>query len=181
MEVIDMKVYLIRHSEPDFTQVDQAGYVGYGRDLTRLTPRGIDIADKAAKNPLFNNMQLLLVSPYTRTMETALEIVRYHPQIPVTVELLLHEWRPDKTGRKLTGYPMVKAAYEDYLHNTHNSDLNYETADEVIHRVESVLDKYKDRYDTIGCVTHGQVIRRMMNINTKTQIPYCGIYRLNYK
>lgn len=176
-----MKVYLIRHSEPDSSQVDQSDYVGYGRDLTRLTPHGIEIAQKAAHNAVFDKIQLLLVSPYTRTMETALEIVKQHPNLPTQVELLLHEWRPDKTGRNLTGYPQVKAAYNDYLHNTHNSGMDYETATEVIQRVETVLDKYRDKYDTIGCVTHGQVIRRMMGLNMKTQIPYCGIYKLNYK
>lgn len=175
-----MKVYLVRHSEPDFKQVDQAGYVGYGRNLTRLTAKGIQIAQKAATNPIFDQVQMMLISPYTRTMETALEISKQHPTIPTQVELLLHEWRPDKTGRVLTGYPQVKAAYEDYLHNTHHSGLNYETGDEVIARIVSVLDQYKDKYDTIACITHGQVIRRMMGINMKTQIPYCGIYRLNY-
>lgn len=175
-----MKVYLIRHSQPDFTQVDQAGYVGYGRDLTRLTPKGIQIAKKAAQDPIFDQIQMLLISPYTRTMETALEIVKQHPELPTQVELLLHEWRPDLTGRRLNGYPQVKAAYEDYLHNTHKSTMDYETSDHVIKRVKKVLDKYKSDYDCIGVVTHGQVIRRMLNMDMKVQIPYCGIYELDY-
>lgn len=176
-----MKVYLIRHSEPDFSQVDQAGYVGYGRDLTRLTPNGIKIAQKAAHDPIFQQIQLLLISPYTRTMETALEIIKQHPNIPTQVELLLHEWRPDLTGRKLTGLPQVNAAFKDYLHNTHNSKMDYETADQIVARVESVLDKYKNTYDSIGVITHGQVIRRMLKMDMRTSIPYCGIYKLNYK
>ena len=175
-----MKVYLIRHSQPDFKQVDQAGYVGYGRDLTRLTPYGIKVAQKAALDPIFDQMQLLLVSPYTRTMQTAMEIVKIHPDLPTQVELMLHEWRPDLTGRKLTGYPQVKAAYNDYLNNTHNSGMDYETADQIVNHVSSVLDKYKKDYDCIGCVTHGQVIRRMKGMDMRTQIPYCGIYRLDY-
>jgi Fructose-2,6-bisphosphatase len=176
-----MKVYLIRHSQPDFKQVDQAGYVGYGRDLTRLTPYGIRVAQKVALNPIFDEMQLLLVSPYTRTMQTAMEFAKKNPNLPTQVELLLHEWRPDLTGRKLTGYPQVKAAFNDYLHNTHHSNMDYETAEQLITRVKSVLDKYKDDYDCIGCVTHGQVIRRMMGLDMHTQIPYCGIYELDYK
>jgi Fructose-2,6-bisphosphatase len=97
-EDITMKIYLIRHSEPDFSQVDAAGYTGLARDLTRLTPKGIEIADKTAQSPIFNEVQMLLVSPYTRTMQTAQEILKYH-QIPTQVELLLHEWRPDKSGK----------------------------------------------------------------------------------
>ncbi|KRO00491.1 histidine phosphatase family protein [Companilactobacillus kimchiensis] len=174
-----MKVYLIRHSQPDFTQVDKAGYVGYGRDLTRLTTKGIQIADKVAQSPIFDKMQLLLVSPYTRTMETAMEFVKYN-DVPTQVELLLHEWRPDKTGRKLEGYQQVKSAYNDYVHGTHNSGFDYETPQDIINRVESVLDKYKNKYSCIGCVTHGQVIRQMVGLNLKTQIPYCGIYQIDY-
>lgn len=175
-----MKVYFVRHSQPDFQQVDQAGYVGYGRDLTRLTPKGIRIARNTATNPIFDQIQLLLISPYTRTMETALEIAKQHPDLPTQVELLLHEWRPDKSGRKLTGYPQVKAAYDDYLNNTHDSGMDYETASDVISRVKIVLDKYKQKYDCIGVITHGQVIRRIMDLDMRTQIPYCGIYEMEY-
>ena len=57
-----MKIYLIRHSEPDFSQVDAVGYTGLARDLTRLTPNGIKIADKAAQNPAFNEIQMFEIN-----------------------------------------------------------------------------------------------------------------------
>ncbi|CAJ1191583.1 hypothetical protein CPEBRM1_ABPJDJAI_01322 [Companilactobacillus paralimentarius] len=176
-----MKVYLIRHSETDFSQVDSHHYVGYGRDLSRITPNGIKIAQNAARNPIFNEIQLLLISPYTRTMETTLEIIKQHPTIPTQVELLLHEWRPDKPGRKLENYNQLKQIHKDYLNGTHSSGFDYETGPEIIERVSSVLNKYKDKYDCIGCATHGQVIRWMTGMDMASSMPYCGIYQLDYK
>jgi len=71
-----MKVYLIRHSEPDFSQIEQNHCVGFSRELTRLTPHGIALAKQLAQSSIFDETQLLLVSPYTRAMETAMEIVK---------------------------------------------------------------------------------------------------------
>lgn len=172
-----MKVYLIRHSEPDFSQVDAAGYKGLARDLTRLTPDGIKIADKAAQSPIFQEVQMILVSPYTRTMQTAHEFLKYH-QIPSQVELLLHEWRPDKANRSDATKEELDTAYQDFLNGTHNSVLDFETGDEVIARVKSVLDRYKDKYDCIACVTHGGVISQFTGERT---IPFCGIYEIDYE
>ncbi len=174
-----MKVYLIRHSEPDFQQVNQSGYMGYGRDLTRLTHNGIEIAQKASKSPILNEIQLLLVSPYTRTMETAMELVRGR-NIKTQVELNLFEWRPDKTGRELQTDEQVKQAYSDYKNGTTLGTMNPETPNDIVNRVNSVLDKYKDKYDCIGCVTHGEVIRQMANIKPDIEIPYCEIYQIEY-
>lgn len=172
-----MKVYLIRHSEPDFSQVDQAGYSGLARDLTRLTPKGIKIADKAAQDPIFKNVQMLLVSPYTRTMETAHEILKYN-DLPYQVELLLHEWSPDKSNRMQPSGDEVGQAYNDYLDGTHKSNLDFETREEVMGRVNSVLDRYKDKYDCIACVTHGGV---MTQYTGDRMTPFCGIYEIDYK
>lgn len=171
-----MKVFLIRHSEPDFSQVDQAGYTGLARDLTRLTPKGIEIADRTAQNPIFQKLQLLLISPYTRTMQTAQEILKYN-QIPTQVELLLREWSPDKSDLQQPNDEQVKLAYQDYLNGTNYSGLDFETKVEVHNRVTSVLDWYKGHYDRIGVVTHGGVITEMTGA---TDIPYCGIYEIDY-
>lgn len=36
-----MKIYLIRHGEPDYGPVTNAGYTGFGRDLSPLTKQGV--------------------------------------------------------------------------------------------------------------------------------------------
>lgn len=176
-----MKVYLIRHSEPDFSQVKAANYLGYRRELTRLTPNGIQIAKKMATDQIFKEVEMLLISPYTRTLETALEITRQHPQIPTQIELALHEWAPDKNDQARQTDQEVKTAYQDFINQTHLSTLNFESGSEVRNRVKSVLDRYKTKYDCIAVVTHGIVIRQMMQLNNDVDIPYCGIYKLIYK
>jgi hypothetical protein len=60
------------------------------------------------------------------------------------------------------------------------SDFDYETGSEIIDCVSFVLDKYKDKYDCIGCVTHGQVIRWMTGMDMSSSMPYCGIYQIKY-
>jgi len=174
-----MKIYLIRHSETDFTQIDQAGCIGFSRELTRITPHGITLAKQLAHNPIFKETQLLLVSPYTRTMETAMEVIKQN-DLPTQVELMLHEWMPDKTGRKIASYRQLQEVYADYLNGTHLSGFDYESPTEVKQRVETVLDHYKSDYDCIACVTHGQVIKQLTGITDDADLEYCGIYQIEY-
>lgn len=173
-----MKIYLIRHTEPDYQQVTEANYKGFGRDLSRITEKGIHQAKKLAEQPLFDEVELLLVSPYTRTMQTALEIVKERKQpLTINVELLLHEWLPDKTGTKLESCDQVGPAYQDYLNQTNFSKLECETQEEVKRRVEQVFDKYKQEYNSIVCITHAEVIKLFTGVE---RVAYCGIYELEY-
>ncbi|WP_207942255.1 hypothetical protein DOK78_000653 [Enterococcus sp. DIV2402] len=172
-----MKIYLIRHGEPDYGQVTEAKYKGFGRDLSRLTSDGIQQAQAIANHAIFDESELLLVSPYTRTMQTALEITRFK-EIPVCVELLLHEWLPDKTGYKFENPEQMKVAYHDYLKGTKTSDLEFETKEEVYQRVASVFQHYKNAgYTCIACVTHAEVIRVFTKVE---RVKYCGIYEMAY-
>ena len=174
-----MKVYLIRHAEPQYEQVTEAGYVGYGRDLGALTDAGIQMAQTAALDPMWSQVQLVLSSPYTRALQTTLELVRDTP-IPVKVALGLHEWRPDVTGRELANDQQAIQAYQVYIANHRQlspaSPLHYETGAQVKTRVKKVLDRYK-AYDCIACVTHGEVIRQFVD---QDNIDYCQIFEINY-
>ena len=66
-----MKIVFIRHGEPDFSEVDSRGFIGQGRDFAPLTKNGINQAEKVSKNPLLNNAQIIISSPYTRALQTA--------------------------------------------------------------------------------------------------------------
>ncbi len=174
-----MKIYLIRHGDPDYDQVTAAKYVGFGRDLSRLSEAGIQRARSIADNPIFDNIEQLVVSPYTRTMQTALEIIKVRAkELPVSVELLLHEWLPDKTGTKLKNPEQVKAAYLDYTNGTKFAELECETQTEVFERVKKVFDSYKQRnYQAIACVTHAEVIKLFAHVE---RVDYCEIYEIDY-
>lgn len=141
-----MRIYLIRHSEPDYEPVTEAGYVGYGRDLAGLSEKGITIAKQAAQNSLFEKVELLLSSPYTRALQTALEISKKQ-NLEVKVELGLHEWRPDKTGRVLSSPQQVKEAFEYYEKYqgmlTPDAPFAYESSTEMRHRAKKFLTSIK--------------------------------------
>ena len=170
-----MKVYLIRHSEPTYQQVTTAGLTGFGRELGGLTDRGIMLAQQCAQQPLFAQVQLILSSPYTRALQTALEIVRFN-DIPLKVELGLHEWLPDNTGIRTDTDEQAATAYKLYRQHagkrTIASPLPYETAAEMKTRVLATLNKYATSYDCIACVTHGEVMRQF---GDQKDVDYCGV------
>ncbi|KRL12420.1 histidine phosphatase family protein [Schleiferilactobacillus perolens] len=174
-----MKVYLIRHSEPDYSQVRAAGYAGFGVDLAGLTPHDVQISQECAKNAIFREVQVLVSSPYTRALQTAAEIVRRN-NIPLHVELGLHEWRPDKTGICQHTRADADAAFKEYHdhHGLHASDdhWDYETSTEVKDRMSAALAKYS-RYDCIACVTHGEAMRQFGDWQ---RIDYCAIKEIEF-
>ena len=43
-----MDLLLVRHGEPDYSDVDKRGYAGHGRDLAKLTEKGVQQAEQAA-------------------------------------------------------------------------------------------------------------------------------------
>ncbi|BDZ31689.1 histidine phosphatase family protein [Lactiplantibacillus sp. WILCCON 0030] len=175
-----MKIYLIRHGEPDYTDVTANHYVGYGRDLGGLTPAGIKMAQRCAQQPELQQVQLILTSPFTRTMATTLEIAR-QVDVPVKVELGLHEWQPDRTGTLIENKAQVLESYTQYQRTPHQRPANfpypYETSDEVRARVTAVFDKYAKQYDCIACVTHGEVMHQLTG---QAKFDYCEIWPMTY-
>jgi len=161
-----MQVHLIRHSEPTYAQVNKANFTGFGRELGALTAHGIELAQQRAHDPLFQNVQLMLTSPYTRALQTALEIVRFN-DLPLKVELGLHEWLPDISGQRTDTDEEASAAYATYRQNNGErisyGGLPYESAVEVKNRVTDTLAKYAQQYDCTACVTHGEVMRQFGN------------------
>lgn len=170
-----MKVYLIRHSEPTYSTVTAAGYVGYGRDLAGLSERGIAIAKETSHNPIFQKIELMLASPYTRALQTAHYLAKPY-DFDLKVELGLLEWRPDLSGRRLTSEAQSFAAFREYCRDkTHRNPgypLEYETGEEVKARMLQVLAKYQEDYSRIACVTHGEAMRQFVG---EKKIAYCGI------
>ncbi|GAB6092925.1 histidine phosphatase family protein [Furfurilactobacillus curtus] len=169
-----MKVFLIRHSEPDYTAVTEAGFSGFGRDLSSLSANGISLAQQCAQSPIFKNVELILSSPYTRALATAAEIVRFN-NIPLHIELGLHEWRPDRTDRYLKNGNQAYDAWLIYKKNhgqrTNDNYWDYETSTEVRARALKVLSAYS-KYHCLACVTHGEVMRQFGDWQ---QIKYCEI------
>ncbi|MCG0632630.1 nickel transporter [Lactiplantibacillus plantarum] len=108
-------------------------------------------------------------------MQTALEIVRFN-DIPLKVELGLHEWLPDETGSRTDTDEQAATAYKLYRQHagkrTTASPRPYESAAEMKARVLATLNKYAASYDCIACVTHGEVMRQFGN---QKDVDYCGV------
>ena len=91
-----MKIFFIRHGEPDKLEVDKRGFIGQGRDLAPLTELGIKQAEEVSENPILKGCQIIVSSPYTRALQTS-AIISKNLGIDIKVEVDIHEFIPDKT------------------------------------------------------------------------------------
>lgn len=161
---------LIRHGEPDYTEIDKRKYKGFGNDLAPLTEKGIEQVIEAAKDPILSGAELIISSPYTRTMHTA-SILARELNLDFKVELDLMEWIPDKTY-SYDDYAQVVKWREIFDSNDgkHVSDTdNWEEKNEIATRVQKVLEKYTN-YSKVIVVTHGIVITTLTGVYK----PHCA-------
>lgn len=161
---------LIRHGDPDYSEIDKRKYKGFGNDLAPLTEKGINQVVAAAKDPQFLDTDLIITSPYTRTMHTA-SILSKELNIDFKVELDLMEWIPDKTY-SYDDYAQVVKWREIFDSNDgkHASDSdNWEEKNEILNRVQNVLKKYTN-YSKVIVVTHGIVITTLTGVYK----PHCA-------
>ncbi|MDF2587875.1 MAG: histidine phosphatase family protein [Anaerocolumna sp.] len=173
-----MDIIFIRHGEPDYILCDDRGFIGQGRDMAPLSQLGIEQSEIVSRNEILFGSQLIVSSPYTRALQTA-AIISKNTQIPIQVEVDLHEFIPDKTFR-------MKGAEESHQFHKDFCDCkgvypigetkNWETIDEIISRVKPTLNKYMS-YNKIIVVAHGGVIRRFVG---KGLIEHCYPYKVEY-
>lgn len=88
--------YLVRHGEADYAEVDARDYAGAARDWASLSPQGVRQAEEAAARLRSTGAVRIVSSPLTRALQTAAILARTL-DLPVAVELDLHEWLPDRT------------------------------------------------------------------------------------
>lgn len=173
-----MKIVLIRHGEPDYTEVRQRKFMGHGLDLAHLTDAGKEQAKKVAADPALDGIELIVSSSYTRALHTA-SIISRVKDIPIEIELDLHEWLPDLTFTYMTdvfAINAVKALTANKGIRPPYSEIKYEELSAVFDRANACLKKYL-KYEKIAAVSHGMLIRQFQYAK---QIPYCGITEIDY-
>ncbi len=156
---------LIRHATPDYSIIDKRHYRAFGNDLAPLTPSGEIEAKNVCQKDVLKGTQLILTSPYTRTLQTA-AILSKELNIPFKVEIDLMEWIPDKMYMYDEYSKVVewrKHYEENNGKNTYPED-NFEEKHEIITRVNNVLKKYTN-YSKIVVVTHGMIINALTGID----------------
>ena len=160
------KFILIRHGEPDYSYVDKNNYSGFGHELAKLKEDKESTIIELSENKELKNADLIITSPYTRTMQTACILSRAL-NLKVIVEEDLMEWRAD-INFKYNGYDDIKKAKEEYEKNNgiHNKSdqYNWEEKRSLRERAEKVLFRYKN-YNKIIVVAHGILIKALTNTN----------------
>jgi broad specificity phosphatase PhoE len=172
------KIVFMRHSEPDYSFVEERKYIGHGIDLAQLTENGIQIAENASLDSRLNDADIIVSSPYTRALQTA-AIISKNRQLNIKIELDLHEWMPDLSFQYSSKELASKAnrlCIEQKGVCPDNSEIKYENLEDVFCRAKKALLRYSG-YKKIIVVTHGIVIRRFA---FEPNIPFCGITEIDF-
>ena len=168
------KFILVRHGEPTYDEVVKLGFKGTSLALAPLTPQGISDVKKTAENKVFENSDILISSPYTRTMQTA-SIIAKRQDLDVNVEPLLHEWIPDLSNNYNTEeefLKLIRIAKNDWelkkQNHNHICIFKTEAIDHVQKRAIAALSKYLD-YNKVIVISHGLLISTLFKEKVKLQ------------
>lgn len=172
------KIVFMRHSEPDYSFVEEKKYIGHGMDLAQLSENGIRIAENASLDSRLNNADIIVSSPYTRALQTA-AIISKNRRLDIKIELDLHEWMPDLSFQYSSKEQASKAnrLCIEYMGICPNdSEIKFENLEDVFRRAKKALLKYSN-YKKIIVVTHDIVIQRF---SFEPNIPFCGISEIDF-
>ena len=70
-----MKIIFVRHGEPDYRELEERSYTGFGIDLAPLSEKGRQQAQELSKNSLLSSAEIIVSSAVTRALETASYVV----------------------------------------------------------------------------------------------------------
>ncbi len=164
-----MKIIFVRHVEPDYRELEERSYTGFGMDLAPLSEKGRQQAQELSTNPLFHSAEIIISSAVTRALETA-SYVACATGLPLRVEPLLHEWQVYESGTD--NFEKARILFlENRGELLPNSPIQYETATEMRARFLESMAKYRD-HQTVVVVTHRMLIRQFV---TNEKIDFCQV------
>ena len=164
-----MKIIFVRHGEPDYRELEERSYTGFGMDLAPLSKEGRQQAQKLCQNPLLGSADILVSSAVTRALETAF-YVSCATGLPLRVEPLLHEWQVYETG--IENFERARCLFlENKGELLPNAPIQYETAAEMKSRFLESMAKYRD-YQTVIVVTHNMLMRQFV---PNEKIDFCQV------
>ena len=166
---IKMKIIFVRHGEPDYHELEEHSYTGFGIDLAPLSEKGRQQVQELSKDPFLSSAEIIVSSAVTRALETA-SYVACATGLPLRVEPLLHEWQVYESG-----IDRFEEARRLFLENNGellpNSPVQYETATEMKSRFLECMSKYRD-YQTVVVVTHRMLMRQFV---PNEKIDFCQV------
>ncbi len=164
-----MKIYMIRHGVPDYTYVDEHGFIGHGNDLSPLDVNYIGEVIKTSKDERLREAELIVSSPYTRALQTA-AIISKENNIDIVVEPDLREWEPDLTYQ-YKGFNM-RDIFKDYYAcdgvKPADREVNWESKEDLKSRIENVINKYKKTNKCVIFVFHQTAMQSIIG-NVKVE------------
>ena len=174
-----MKLFLIRHGQPNYSLIKDKEFRGHGLDLAPLSEEGKNQIKQTAQNLLLRQAEIILSSPYTRALQTA-AIISTQIQLPIEVEIDLHEWLPDQTFTYQTKSEM-NSLHRDFYCNKGvyppGEPKKWESLAALQTRVAKVFAKYTGIYETIIVTCHSMVIK---SIAWQRNIDYGELVVVNY-
>lgn len=164
-----MKIIFVRHGEPDYCELEEHSYTGFGIDLAPLSDKGRQQAQELRKNPLLPSAEIIISSAVTRALETAFYVACV-TGLPLRVEPLFHEWQVYESG-----IDRFEEARRLFLENNGellpNSPVQYETATEMKSRFLECMSKYRD-HQTVVVVAHRMLMRQFV---PNEKIDFCQV------
>ena len=158
--------YFIRHGQADFTEADTNIYQGQGFHLLTLSEAGVRQIKAAARDERLREAQLIITSPFGRTLHSA-AILSRELGLDLQVETGLHEWLAD--GVDFSYLPQEEADRRGPA-RPHNqgpppprATPRGASAEQMKARVFAVLDKYRDCRCVIA-VCHGTLMEYVLDI-----------------
>ena len=166
---IKMKIIFVRHGEPDYRELEERSYTGFGMDLAPLSKEGRQQAQKLCQNHLLQSADILVSSAVTRALETAF-YVSCATGLPLRVEPLLHEWQVYEAG--IENFETARCLFlENKGELLPNSPIQYETAAEMKSRFLESMAKYRE-HQTVVVIAHRMLIRQFV---PDEKIDFCQV------
>jgi len=106
----------IRHGQMDTSEGDTGFYRGFAWNMQTLSPLGQEQIRQAAEDPVLQGADLIIASPYGRTMHSA-AILSRALDLEIRVETQLHEWLADGESLDYLTDEAARAAYAQLTAN----------------------------------------------------------------
>ena len=161
--------YLVRHGEPDYSEIDTKVYRDFGAHMCPLTEKGRDQIKETAKDSRLQKADIIITSPYGRALQTA-AILSKELGVDIVVETDLHEWlankyyiyeKSDVASKNLEEFDNNNGIYPNGI------EKEWETFEIMKNRAIRVLEKYKD-YDKVIVACHGRIMQAITGLHHPT-------------
>ena len=158
--------YLVRHGEPDYSEINTKIYQSFGSNMCPLTEKGRNQIKETAKDLRLHNSAIIISSPYTRALQTA-AILSKELGLEIVIETNLHEWLANKHYIHEEEY-IADKNYKQFHQNNgcypSGEEKDWETFEMMKTRAVAVLEKYKD-YGNVIVTCHGMLMEAITGLH----------------